>query len=198
MSKNPGSNKENLEKTHKLFLNIARDEFVRYGFNGTSTNQIVERSCMARGSLYYHFGDKEGLFREVYVSVLREVHGEITAQIEPISDPRKRLFKGVEAFFTICLREDVRKILLLEGLTTIPHHERMKLLEDNLVGKLTELVGDMYAHGLINEISRNGMIIFIYGLVTEAARNFEYVDQPEKLCAQFQKDFCVLLDKLCS
>jgi AcrR family transcriptional regulator len=60
MGKKHGPNKENLEATRRIFLNIARKEFSTRGYYNASTAAIVEESGMARGSLYYHFGDKKG------------------------------------------------------------------------------------------------------------------------------------------
>lgn len=40
-------------------LDIAEELFARKGFDGTSTNEILEKAGIARGTLYYHFKSKE-------------------------------------------------------------------------------------------------------------------------------------------
>lgn len=70
MSKRPGPNKDNLEATRKIFMDIAKLEFCNHGYSDASTTRIVTKSGMARGSLYYHFGDKNGLFKAVYEELL--------------------------------------------------------------------------------------------------------------------------------
>lgn len=40
-------------------LDVAEQLFVTKGFDGTSTNDILERVGIARGTLYYHFKSKE-------------------------------------------------------------------------------------------------------------------------------------------
>ena len=66
MAKRPGANKDNYDETQSVFLALARLEFATYGYAKASTNRIVQQSGMARGSLYYHFKDKEDLFRSIW------------------------------------------------------------------------------------------------------------------------------------
>lgn len=40
-------------------LDVAEDLFAVRGFDGTSTNDILEKAGIARGTLYYHFKSKE-------------------------------------------------------------------------------------------------------------------------------------------
>ncbi len=42
-------------------LDVAEDLFAVKGFDGTSTNEILEKAGIARGTLYYHFKSKEDI-----------------------------------------------------------------------------------------------------------------------------------------
>lgn len=42
-------------------LDVADELFGRKGFDGTSTNDILEKAGIARGTLYYHFKSKEDI-----------------------------------------------------------------------------------------------------------------------------------------
>lgn len=46
-------------------LEVARDLFVKNGYNATTTADIVKRSGSSKGTLYYHFETKENLFLEI-------------------------------------------------------------------------------------------------------------------------------------
>ena len=89
MSKRPGKNKENLEETRRIFLEVAEKEFTEYGFAQASTSRIVEHSGMARGSLYYHFGDKNGLFKAVYEKELQDALITISDAMDKETDDCK-------------------------------------------------------------------------------------------------------------
>ena len=50
--------KEAEERKNEI-LDAADELFIQKGFNGTSTNDILEKVGIARGTLYYHFKSKE-------------------------------------------------------------------------------------------------------------------------------------------
>jgi len=49
------------EERRKEILDAADELFCQKGFDGTSTNDILEKVGIARGTLYYHFKSKEGI-----------------------------------------------------------------------------------------------------------------------------------------
>lgn len=55
----------------ELLLSVARELFLKDGYNGVSIQQIAEAAHMTKGSPYYHFKNKEDLFIQVFD---REVH----------------------------------------------------------------------------------------------------------------------------
>ncbi len=57
---------EQYEKTRIMLLDVAHELFAMKGYAATSTSEIVERAKVTRGALYYHFRDKEDLFRAVF------------------------------------------------------------------------------------------------------------------------------------
>jgi AcrR family transcriptional regulator len=54
-------NKLPVEKRTKL-LDIAAQEFAKYGFEDASVNRILEQAHMSKGAAYYYFEDKVDLF----------------------------------------------------------------------------------------------------------------------------------------
>jgi AcrR family transcriptional regulator len=48
-----------VEERRKEILDVADELFAQKGFDGTSTNDIIEKVGIARGTLYYHFKSKE-------------------------------------------------------------------------------------------------------------------------------------------
>ncbi len=57
---NKKSQKRTVETRHKI-LATARDLVNEFGFDGVSTDEITRRSGVAKGTLFAHFGDKNGL-----------------------------------------------------------------------------------------------------------------------------------------
>ena len=58
------------DKTKKVILEVASKMFARFGFHKTTIDEIARLARKAKGSVYYHFTDKEDLFKEV---VLQEI-----------------------------------------------------------------------------------------------------------------------------
>lgn len=52
---------KNAEERRNEILDAADELFGRKGFDGTSTNDILEKVGIARGTLYYHFKSKEDI-----------------------------------------------------------------------------------------------------------------------------------------
>jgi len=57
----PRFHKLALEKRERL-LDVAAQEFARYGFEDASLNRILEGAQMSKGAAYYYFEDKVDLF----------------------------------------------------------------------------------------------------------------------------------------
>ncbi len=55
-----------LVEKRELILNASLDEFALYGFNKASTNRIVRKTGISKGSLFQYFGSK----KELYYTVL--------------------------------------------------------------------------------------------------------------------------------
>jgi AcrR family transcriptional regulator len=82
----------------KIFLNAAR-LFAEKGYNGVSMREISERSAVSKPTIYYYFGSKEGIYRQLLDEGIRHcsVHfREIQGRDVPV---REKLVLIVEAIF---------------------------------------------------------------------------------------------------
>ena len=57
---------EQYEKTRSALLTVAHKLFAERGYADTSIQDIMERAEVTRGALYYHFHNKETLFKVVF------------------------------------------------------------------------------------------------------------------------------------
>lgn len=79
--------------------------FARQGFEATSTREIVDEAGVAKPTLYYHFGSKEGLAKAVLVEPLAELSHRLEAILRDEPDPARVLEGVLDAHFDFC-RED--------------------------------------------------------------------------------------------
>ena len=82
--------------TRDKILEVARSQFARNGYHGTSMDAIVKDTGLSKGALYWHFDGKSDLFAAV---LRREVEKIIHSHVEAL--------RGNE--------QDVRSFLTLRG-----------------------------------------------------------------------------------
>lgn len=61
-------------------LDVASELFVQKGFEGASTNDILEKVGIARGTLYYHFKSKE----EILDAIVERINQQVVERLEEI------------------------------------------------------------------------------------------------------------------
>ncbi len=93
-------------------LEAARQEFFAHGFIGTSMDQIAARATVSKQTVYKHFSDKEALFREVVMKVVRARDGQIATVVlstgEGSAEARLRQF--ARSFLKGAMQPDVLKL----------------------------------------------------------------------------------------
>ncbi len=180
MSKRPGSNKENLEETRRIFLDIAVDEFCEYGFAQASTSRIVEQSGMARGSLYYHFGDKSGLFHGVYQDIMDRSIVGVSERMDIHKDPWTAFLEGASAFLDLCMKKKFRKIILIEAQGAMTYEQRLAVQKQTLLAKLQALLPDLFERGYFPGHTAETFSVFIYGILGETGRALDFSEDIER------------------
>lgn len=197
MAKRPGTNKDNYQETQSIFLALARLEFATYGYSKASTNRIVEQSGMARGSLYYHFKDKEDLFRSIWTQMTVNSNAEIERQTAAIDDPMAALLKGSDIFLEHALDPIFRRIVLIEGLVAIPYLERMSITSEHYARTIGACIARAIEKG---QLPRNAPLrpinLLIYSILAEYGRALEYEANPEVAKQHLFKMFAWTVEKL--
>lgn len=64
-------------ETKQTIFNIAARLFAEKGFNGVSMREISEESNVSKPTIYYYFGSKEGIFRELVNASIEEMYDVI-------------------------------------------------------------------------------------------------------------------------
>ncbi len=102
--------------TRAAILAAARTVFARHGIDGTSVRQVSEAANVNNAMIYYHFKDKDDLYR----SVLSDSFSALTTIWEdPVfksgAPVRKKIEKYVEGFIRFQqVNKDLRRIMAME------------------------------------------------------------------------------------
>lgn len=70
----------------KEIIEAALSCFVKYGVEATTIEMICRAAGASVGSLYHHFGNKEGLAAEVYVAGLRDFQKTMQVALLPVNE----------------------------------------------------------------------------------------------------------------
>ena len=79
------------EARREAILDAALEEFAAKGYAGARMEDIARRAGVAKGTLYLHFGDKEGLFNGLAESAFAPMH----ALAKEILDDKTHAFDAI-------------------------------------------------------------------------------------------------------
>ncbi|HEU4839165.1 MAG TPA: TetR/AcrR family transcriptional regulator [Micavibrio sp.] len=193
MGKKHGPNKANLEATRRVFLNIARKEFSTQGYYNASTAHIVEESGMARGSLYYHFGDKKGLFRAVYEELMTEMRDAVKKDVAGAKDSWDAFIVGGLKILDFCMTNEIRRIVI-DVHTALSYRERLEVLQRTLLYELRAVLQGVYKMGYFKGHDPRSLSIMIFGILSEGGRSLELADDIHKARDALGKSFVLLME----
>ena len=136
--------KEAVERKNEI-LDVADELFGKKGFDGTSTNDILERVGIARGTLYHHFKSKEEI---------------MDALIERYSDRLLGAAQEVAADKTIPLVDRIIRVVMSMNLSSGSSEEIMEhihkpqnalmhqKIQKMIINGLTPILADIICEGI--------------------------------------------------
>lgn len=75
-------------------LEAARACFSEHGYAATTIEQIAARSGASNGSIYHHFGAKDGILAALYTSALASYQDELLALLRRFADDAEAGIRG--------------------------------------------------------------------------------------------------------
>lgn len=110
--------------TRERILAAAIEVFARQGYHGTSVDDIVHEAGSSKGSFYFHFPNKEGLFLALVEKFASNLFSNIYDALSETKGARQRVRaavrSGIEAFSA---QPALAKIFLIEAVGLNPSFE---------------------------------------------------------------------------
>lgn len=115
--------------TRERILDVALNIFSQNGYHDTRLDDIVDQACISKGSIYYHFPNKEKLFLALvdqFADLLERRTSEAIAEVRGIDRVRAALTAVLETFGRY---RRPAKILLVQavGLGTVFEKKRLAI-----------------------------------------------------------------------
>jgi AcrR family transcriptional regulator len=155
--------------TRSQLVAVGRELFAERGFAGTSTEEIVLRAGVTRGALYYHFKDKQDLFRAVFAEITEEVGERVTGVAMAEGEPWAGLVAGCSAYLDASLDPAVQRIALIDAPSVLGWDAWREIGAQHLFGLLAVGLNWAMAAGEIDEQPVAPLVHVLLGSLNEGA-----------------------------
>jgi TetR/AcrR family transcriptional regulator len=183
--KKPGANSD---RTRKLILKHATDEFATKGYDGARVDSIARRFGLSKNMLYHYFGSKEDLF----VAVLEDAYERFRSRQQDIGIQRADPVEAikhliVQTFSAVTENHKFIALLTSENLHKGRHIRRSRAIRP-LYNPLIGRIGEILQEGAIAGVFRKNLDpILVY--VSFSALAYHYVSNRYTLNAALGVDF---------
>lgn len=170
------SKAEQTRRIRRRLLDAGRELFTERGYTQTSTEAIAQRAGVTRGPLYYHFGDKAGLFAAVFEEVrtarIEHLHRVIQAAEGDLW--QRIVVTGCRAFVESASDPSIHRIVHLDGPAVLPAAVRQR--RGPGMGLVRAVFTQLQDAGLIGPVPLGAMVHLFWAMFFEAG---VYVSEAE-------------------
>ncbi|MBM4405199.1 MAG: TetR/AcrR family transcriptional regulator [Chloroflexi bacterium] len=125
------------QQTRERLLEVAEEVFAQRGYYDAAVDEIVEKSGMSKGAVYFHFPSKERLFLAVMDQLGKRLIHRIEREIAPLTDPVRRLDMAMETTVrTLTKHKSLAKLLLVKGYSMGPAFAKRR---QEIMGRFAEM-----------------------------------------------------------
>jgi TetR/AcrR family fatty acid metabolism transcriptional regulator len=104
------------EQTRERILEAAADVFADKGYVGAAVDDIVRASDTSKGSFYFHFPNKRGIFSALLDHLTGRLFARVEAAVSGEGDPIRKLDAALGAALTaFAQRKRLARLLLVEA-----------------------------------------------------------------------------------
>lgn len=175
------------ESSRTRLLAAAKEEFSRFGLMGARVDLIARRADVNKQLIYYHFGDKDGL----YAAVLEEIYRDIRLRERELDlgalKPEEAMRRLVEFTFDYVAANPAFVALLTdENVHGGVHLQNSQVLAD-LRSPFVGMIAETLARGAEKGVFRPGVDPAQF-YISLAGMSFFYFTNIHTLSALFAKD----------
>lgn len=167
------------KQTRTALMDVGRTLFASQGYAGTSTESIVQHAGVTRGALYYHFGDKAGLFQAVFEELRASRLRLVLERMQTAEgDPWQRLVRtGLRNFLEVVSEQGVQRILYIDGPAVLPP----RLWHENApaIATIQNVLEQLALAGFLEKQPFGTLARLVWGAFLEAALHLAHTDDPK-------------------
>jgi len=160
-------------RTRARILAVAHERFSKNGYAGTSVDDIVTASGVTKRMLYHYFGDKEGIYREVFLAGWKDLETSIQGRLQQSFSGKLDLLQMSTSVLEtlhdyIAEHQSFMRLMMWEGLEGgIISKEIWKDVRGPLYTQARQLLSIAIGQGIIpKQLDPTHLIISFVGAVT--------------------------------
>ena len=132
------------EERKNELLDVAEELFAEKGFDSASTNDIINRIGIARGTLYHHFGSKEEILDAIVERMTCEGISRAKAIVADKSIPLLSRFTGAVLALNINTKAGAEVLEQIHRPQNALLHQKM---QERLLGGVVPLIAQLIEEG---------------------------------------------------
>jgi AcrR family transcriptional regulator len=159
----------------EAILEAALVEFNAKGLAGTSIADLRRRSGASVGSIYHHFGDKDGIAAALHLEGLVDYQGGFLAALTGATGARDGIERGVRHHVQwIARNRELARFMLLgrDAGTTLATERPLRELNRRFFGAVQRWAAPLVENGEIRELSPELLTALWIGPSQEIARHW--------------------------
>lgn len=167
-------------------LDAALDAFSERGYEATTIADVRERSGASVGSIYHHFGDKEGIAAMVYVDALRDYQSGVRAVLSRTPDAERAIRRLVAQHLEWVEANPNRAAFLLERRepeVAAASAAEVRALNHEVLAAVREWLRPHLEAGVIRRMPLELFYVIVLGPSQEYARHWLRDPDPRRITA---------------
>jgi AcrR family transcriptional regulator len=158
-----------------VVLGAALAEFTAHGVAGASIEDIRRRSGASVGSIYHHFGDKDGIAGALYLEGLGRYQRGFTNVLDAAASTRQGVEGGVRFHLSwVDAHRELARFLLLgrDARVVVASEKPLRELNRRFFGHVVGWTGPRIADGQLRDLEPELMTALWIGPSQELARHW--------------------------
>ena len=171
------------DATRERILEAAAGVFADKGFHGAAVDDIVRASDTSKGSFYFHFPNKRGIFTALLDHLTARLLERVESAIAEAGDPSARLDAALRAVIgAFSQRRRLARLLLVEA-AGLGHavDERLLAVHERFTAVIQRHLDEAVAAGQIPPQDTALAACAWMGALHEVVLRWLYQDEPKRL-----------------
>ncbi len=141
--------------TYAKIIQAGKEILTKKDYHETVVEEIAQHAGVAKGTIFFYFKTKEGLFKEILLSLLNELEESLTKILE---DVKLRAIEKLKSVYDTYIDFQIKNMNLFLAIRRelikeepIPRVEAIKEKLQKLTQKILPVIEEMFKKGLIKK-----------------------------------------------